>query len=143
MNNVDEAPLCDAIDTSNNMDMDPSGGSLWPTADLVSTFSRKLEVENGVIVDGDGNRANATWTCPAAPGRFVPVCMLAPCVFSSAESESTYEQTNSYNYGTHDVTCTCPLVEADVEYQVFGGTPAPEKRQNRVTTSRLQQMRFL
>jgi len=99
----DKTPVCNAI--NDNL--------LWPTANLVSTYSQALEEENNVDYDIGPN-----WRCPAAPGRFVPVCMLAPCL-DSAPSE------NPYHFGQHNVTCTCPLVEVTVDYIVYGGLQDP------------------
>ena len=98
------APLCESIRV----------GELWPspTADLVSTWSDELAEENGVDDE-------PSWSCPAAPGRFIPVCMLAPCMYKNAG------ETNPYNAGMHNVTCTCPLVEATVAYNVYGGLRDP------------------
>jgi hypothetical protein len=109
---VDVAPVCTSIAADAEND-----GQLWPMADLVSTYAPVLETENGVEKDDQG-AAVPTWSCPAAPGRFVPVCMLAPCVFSEPAQ-------NPYNFGTHNMTCTCPLVEADIAYDVFGGLQDP------------------
>jgi len=103
----DKTPVCNAINDE----------SLWPDADLVSTYSAELEPENNVQFDEDGNYL-ASWECEAAPGRFIPVCMLAPCRYS-APSE------NPYHSGQHTVTCTCPLVEVTVDYNVTGGLQDP------------------
>jgi hypothetical protein len=111
--NVDVAPVCDSI--AKNME---NGHHLWPKADLVSTYAPVLETENGVEKDEQGV-ALPTWSCQPAPGRFVPVCMLAPCVFLPEPAQ------NPYNFGTHNMTCTCPLVEAVIAYDVFGGLQDP------------------
>ena len=105
-----EAPLCDAI----------ASNELWPGADLVSTYSSKRQVANGVQFDNATGAALPTWTCPAAANRLVPVCMLAPCVYDP-EGPST----NPYNAGRSHMVCTCPLVEATVEYNVVGGLQDP------------------
>lgn len=103
----DKTPVCAAIKDT----------SLWPTADLVSTYSTELEQENNVQIDENG-AYHPSWECDAAPGRFVPVCMLAPCRYS-APSE------NPYHYGQSNVTCTCPLVEVEFEYEVYAGLQDP------------------
>ena len=103
----DKTPVCNAMNDE----------SLWPGADLVSTYSAELRPENNVQVDEDGNYL-ASWECEAAPGRFIPVCMGAPCWYS-APSE------NPYHFGQHNVTCTCPLVEVTVDYSVPGGLQDP------------------
>lgn len=106
------APICDAI----------VDGSLWPGADAVSTFSRDLEVENGALVEWDGERGEPNWECSAQPVRLVPNCMLAPCVF-----EDSKPVTNQYWSGAASMKCTCPLIEADVDYVSFGGLQSPCK----------------
>jgi len=103
----DKTPVCAAIQDT----------SLWPTADLVSTYSTELEQENNVQIDETGTY-HPSWKCDAAPGRFVPVCMLAPCRYSAPLE-------NSYHYGPHNVTCTCPLVEVEFEYEVYAGLQDP------------------
>jgi hypothetical protein len=112
--NVDVAPVCQSLETG-------QPDELWSMAHLISTYAPVLEAENGVEKDDQGV-AIPTWSCPAAPGRFVPVCMLAPCVMM-ASGEAP--QTNPYYYGSTNVTCTCPLVEADIAYDVFGGLQDP------------------
>lgn len=103
------APICDVI----------ADGSLWPGADAVSTFSRALEIPNGVAVDSDGKRGEPNWSCSAKPGRLVPNCMLAPCVLKDSPV------TNPYFYGNATMECTCPLIEANVDYVSFGGRQSP------------------
>ena len=105
-----EAPLCDAI-TSNE---------LWPGADLVSTYSTKRQVANGVQFDNATGAALPTWTCPATVNRLVPVCMLAPCVY-----DPDGPSINPYTAGRSHMVCTCPLVEATVDYNVVGGLQDP------------------
>jgi hypothetical protein len=87
---------------------------------MVSTFAPLLEEENGVLKDPEGNDL-PTWMCPVAPGRRVPICMLAPCV------AATTTLTNPYNFdnGRLDQICTCPLVEVTEPYPVFGGLQDP------------------
>lgn len=106
--NVDDAPVCAAVKYK----------GLWASADIVSTYSSKLEEENGVEPLENGTYVYS-WECPATPGRFVPVCMMAPCVFLDEPT------TNPYNYGTINATCTCPLVEVTEDYRVFGGLQSP------------------
>ena len=106
---IGNAPVCSSI----------REGEIWPTADLVSTYSTELETENGVNVDENGVFGDPTWSCDAALGRFVPVCMLAPCNFSLPPD------TNPYHFDQHNITCTCPLVEVTVDYNVYGGFQDP------------------
>jgi len=76
---IDEAPVCQAI----------KAGTLWPSAELVSTYSHELDVQNGVKIDENGTYYGY-WECPAAPGRFVPVCMQGTSeLFSSIIYSST------------------------------------------------------
>ncbi|KAL7533599.1 hypothetical protein ACHAWF_004553 [Thalassiosira exigua] len=104
-----DAPLCDAI----------ADGTMWPGADAVSTFSRDLEVKNGVVLDWDGERGAPNWSCPAKEGRLVPNCMLAPCHLLEAPA------TNPFFHGNAMMECTCPLIRADVDYVSHGGLQSP------------------
>jgi hypothetical protein len=107
----DEAPICDAI----------QGNTLWPGASMVSTFAPLLEEENGVMKDPTTGEAIPSWMCPAAPGRRVPICMLAPCVPSTASLSNPY----NFDNGSLDQVCTCPMVEVSVDYPVVGGLQNP------------------
>ena len=106
---VNNAPLCQAI----------ANGQLWKGADAVSTFSRALEAENGVLLNDEGEQDNATWTCAGVEGRMVPNCMLAPC------RKLAEPQTNPYFAGEADYECICPLLDANVDYEIFGGLQSP------------------
>merc|ERR1719203_1815190 len=105
------APICEAI----------ADGTLWPGADAVSTFSRALEIENGVIVDENGDRSSPNWNCavPSSGGGLVPNCMLAPC--------RALDGPVSVPYFAGDATmeCTCPLIKASTDYSIFGGLENP------------------
>lgn len=105
------APICDAIST----------GSLWPGADAVSTFSRELEVENGVLLNEEGERDTFTWKCAVSKRevRLVPNCMLAPC------RALDNPVTNPYFDGEATMECTCPLIKANDDYTLFGGLQDP------------------
>jgi len=105
------APICDSI----------ADGSLWPGADAVSTFSRELEVENGVILNDEGERETFTWKCAVSKRevRLVPNCMLAPC------RALDNPVTNPYFDGEATMECTCPLIHANDDYTLFGGLKDP------------------
>ena len=45
--------------------------------------------------------------------------MLAPCRYFEPPSE------NPYHYGQSNVTCTCPLVEVEFDYEVYAGLQDP------------------
>jgi hypothetical protein len=109
---IDPAPICQSIQDD----------ILWPGASLVSTYAPLLEEENGVLKDADGNNL-PSWTCPAAPGRRVPICMLAPCI--NASNQTVLTNPNNYDNGKLDQVCTCPLVEVTVPYPVVGGLQDP------------------
>ena len=104
-----DAPICEAI----------SDGSLWPGADAVSTFSRAFELENGVVLDESGERDKPNWECVGQKNRLVPNCMLAPCRVLDVPSA------NPYFAGEATMECTCALIEAEVEYPIFGGLQDP------------------
>jgi len=107
------APICKAI----------ANATLWPGADAVSTFSRELELENGVVLDEMGDRSSPNWECPvpanANSGRLVPNCMLAPC------RALKQPVTDSYFAGEATMACTCPLIKATSNYTLFGGLESP------------------
>ena len=104
-----DAPICEAI----------SDGRLWPGADAVSTFSRAFELENGVVLDESGDRDKPNWECAGQKNRLVPNCMLAPCRMLDVPT------TNPYFAGEATMECTCALIEAEVEYPIFGGLQDP------------------
>lgn len=104
-----DAPICEAI----------SDGSLWPGADAVSTFSRAFELENGVVLNESGERDKPNWECFGQKNRLVPNCMLAPCRILDVPSA------NPYFAGEAMMECTCALIEAEVEYPIFGGLQDP------------------
>jgi hypothetical protein len=110
---IDDAPICAAI----------ANGTLWEGADAVSTYSRALEVENGVQLTEDGALGDPSWTCPGVKGRLVPNCMLAPCRKKVAQNDETKK--NVYYAGSADYECTCPLIPADIDYVIFGGLTNP------------------
>jgi len=105
------APICEAI----------ADGTLWPGADAVSTFSRALEIENGVMVDGNGERGSPNWNCAVPPSgdRLVPNCMLAPCRALDGPVSVPYFE------GDATMECTCPLIKASTDYSIFGGLVDP------------------
>ena len=105
------APICDSV----------ADGSLWPGADAVSTFSRELEVENGVKLNDEGERDTFTWKCAVSKRevRLVPNCMLAPCMALDNPV------TNPYFDGEATMECTCPLIKANDDYTLFGGLQDP------------------
>jgi len=105
------APICKAI----------ADETLWPGADAVSTFSRELELDNGVVLDNMGDRSSPNWECPvpANSSRLVPNCMLAPC------RSLKQPVTDSYFAGEATMECTCPLIKATSNYTIFGGLESP------------------
>jgi len=102
--------LCNAI----------SDGSLWPGADAVSTYSRELKEENGIEFDDNGDMI-LTWECTTSPNevRLVPNCMLAPCRVLEKPV------TNDYFAGDATMECTCPLIQAEEVYGIYGGLKDP------------------
>lgn len=114
---VGEAPLCSAMQPSSSSSSSPT--LLWPGAELVSTYSSELAEENKNPFGSPDNEGNV-WNCSGSERGtlLVPVCMQAPCRFAM-------ESSNPYNYGTHNVTCTCPLVPATSDYVVNGGLTNP------------------
>lgn len=111
------APLCESIRV----------GELWPspTADLVSTWSDELAEENGVDDE-------PSWSCPAAPGRFIPVCMLAPCMYKNAG------ETNRTTPGckTSRALALWSRRQSHITCTGVSGTPAAWCPPNRGPTSR-------
>ena len=95
--------------------------SLWPGVDAVSTFSREFEVENGVVLNEQGERDAFTWKCAVSKRevRLVPNCMLAPC------RALDNPVTNPYFDGEATMECTCPLIQANDDYNLFGGLQDP------------------
>jgi len=108
---TDDAPFCESVRNGHIFDGHEA-------VDLVSTYSEQLSSENGVVADDGSGGTTPSWQCPAAPGRRVPICMLAPCAY-------TGDASNPYSAGTTNMTCTCPTVEVTVPYDVTGGLQDP------------------